>query len=254
MEVDNPKLVSTAPQWRRFPGFSLLFDNPGGGLAPFADGQLLACNPHAPGLELYGAVADWLAEQDTERWRKQYGFCATTVASYHVTAFDGLNPAVLDQAHAATADRLTPLFAGLPDNLADWRGLHRELAAGMTAMGACLPLDLRVARVRGSPGIGVVIDLEPADRAAAEAMRHLEAARDALADHAARRWGWAYRYPLTPHLTIGYFANAAAARPLEAQLDAWDVALRTRTAGLRVTFESVGLYAFTDMIRFYRIG
>lgn len=254
MDIDNPKLASLQPQWQPFPGFSLLFDNPGHGWKPLDGGRLLDCDVTAPELALYAAVADWLREQPLDDWRDDHGFCPTTTASYHVTAWDGLNPAVLDQANAETCARVMPLLDGLPDNLSAWSGLHRELLAGMTAINACLPLELAFAGVRGATGIGVVVDLQPADRAAVDALHHIEAARAALASHAARRWGWSYDTPLIPHLTFGYFANAAAARPLEAHLHDWNAALRERTAGLRICFESVGLYAFTDMIRFYRVG
>jgi hypothetical protein len=56
-----------------------------------------------------------------------------------------------------------------------------------------------------------------------------------------------------PHVTLGYFANreqGALARPF---LSEWNARFAQRMAGLTLTFTSMSLYGFTDMISFCKL-
>ncbi len=54
-----------------------------------------------------------------------------------------------------------------------------------------------------------------------------------------------------PHITLGYFANAALAQTLSPQMAAWTNFFKEQIAEQTITFNSVRLYGFTDMITFF---
>jgi hypothetical protein len=101
-QIANPKLG-----FARFPGFSLLFDNPGAdNLVPMGKHvQQLACRvATTPELALYRSLHALGLEQ---LFANYYLFPLPT-PSYHVTVFDGLNQAHLDNSARRLASSYQP--------------------------------------------------------------------------------------------------------------------------------------------------
>ena len=249
----NPKISAVEARWARFEGFTLLFDNPGQCCRGTESGPLLDCRPEGdPALALYAALARGLASFDLQAAMFRHGFCPTPGASYHVTAWDGLNPALDAQLKPEVLQRARACYAALPAGSDAERGFLAELQPVIQGLNAQLPIRMKYAALRSTPGVGLVADLVPADHESARAFERLQAERMAAAQAAARRWGAAYSTALQPHITLGYYANAADTRPLDPELPAWNAGLARACAGLELEFSSVSFYAFTDMARFYR--
>ena len=254
--VTNAKLsavTDTGVTWAPHAGFTLLFDNPdatAGGVQP--DG-LLACRRGAHAAQgLYGALEAWLDAQDADALRAEFGFCAMPPSTWHVTAWDGLNVAVLGQALPAVQPAMQRWFDTLPTAVRADPSVRTQLEDTRRALEALLPISFAYDALRSSTGVGLVADLRPADAAQAERFAAFQAARRARALDHARPWGWAYTTPLEPHITLGYYPNPDCGRAAEGQLQRWDAALRERLAGHRLTVDRIGVYGFTDMVRFYR--
>lgn len=255
----NPKIESYQAGWARFPGFSLLFDNPGGGYQQTEHGLLLHCAPQGiPAQALLAAIADWARRRlDAENfWR--LGLCATPVSSYHVTAWDGLNVALEPQLSAAVQAAARDCFAVLPAASEAERLFQAHMSPVQAALEALLPLRLAASGLRSTPKVGLVVDLTPADAESAERLAAFQACRLSHAEHLAARWGAAYIQPLQPHLTVAYFANPPDRPELDAARERaiadWQAELLVGTEGLTVSFERLHLYVFSDMAKFYRRG
>ena len=255
----NSKIASYRAEWARFPGFSLLFDNPGGGYCETADGALLHCEPRAASQQaLLAAIADWAEEtlDGDAFWR--LGICATPVSSYHVTAWDGLNPALEDRLIEPTLSAARHCFAEFPV-ASDAEALFQaQLAPIQANLASLLPIRFAAAGLRSTAGVGLVVDLMPADAESRERLAAFQVCRRAHAEHLAARWGAAYTSDLRPHLTVAYYAQspqaADQAQARDQALPRWSRALLECTQGLSLCVESLAFYAFTDMARFYRRG
>lgn len=255
--IANSKLAgidAARALWAPHAGFTLLFDNPDvahGGLRDDGHGQLLACRGgDHPVQSLYAALAAWVQTQNPARLRRDLGFCAMPPSTYHVTAWDGLNVAVLPKAKPAVQTAVQPWFKELP--AAPWPAAVQAVAATRAVLDAVLPISFAFDALRSSTGVGIVADLKPADAEQAKRFAAFQAVRQAHATQHAAEWGWAYTTPLEPHITLGYFPNAECGRAVEARMEAWNAELESVLDGLTIEFSHIGIYSFTDMVRFYR--
>lgn len=253
----NSKIASYRAEWARFPGFSLLFDNPGGGVRDTAHGSLLHCEPHAyPQQTLLAAIADWAADAlDADAfWR--LGICATPVSSYHVTAWDGLNPALEERLTEPSLSAIRRCFAAIPAQSEDEAPFQAQLAPVQADLSALLPIRFRAAGLRSTPRVGLVVDLCPADAESQERFEAFQACRRSHAEHLCARWGAAYTGELQPHVTVAYYANPPDRPTLDdarsVAIAAWQSVVTDRTRELEIAFEGLGLYVFPDMAHFYR--
>ena len=257
--IRNSKLASidtARAAWAPHAGFTLLFDNPDvtdGGLRDDGHGQLLACRGGAhAGQALYAAIADWMQARNPAKLRQNLGFCAMPPSTYHVTAWDGLNVAVLPRANSATQSAMRPWFDDLPG--ATMPAAAEAAYETRDALNALLPIRFAFDALRSSTGVGIVADLKPADAEHAERFAAFQAERLRRAKAHEQTWGWAYTTPLEPHVTLGYFPNADCGRAVEAQMAVWNAELEARLSELTITFSQIGFYSFTDMVRFYRMA
>lgn len=253
----NSKIASYRAEWARFPGFSLLFDNPGGGFRDTEHGALLHCEPHVDGQQvLLAAIADWAAEALNEDAFWRLGICATPVSSYHVTAWDGLNPALEARLTEPALSAARRCFAAFPANSEDEALFHAQLAPVMADLSALLPIRFQAAGLRTTPKVGLVVDLQPADPESAERLEAFQACRRSHAEHLSARWGAAYTTELQPHVTVAYYANPPDRPGLDdarcAAIASWQSGVTDSTQDLEIGFSGLGLYAFSDMARFYR--
>jgi len=112
-EITNDKVAGLSPRWQRYPGFSLLFDNPGDSLKPSGSHQLLATSRSVAFYRrLYDAVA-------TSRLSGIRAFCMLPYASLHVTALDGLNAGNVDGAAPSIRKGARGYITRLPDSLGE---------------------------------------------------------------------------------------------------------------------------------------
>lgn len=228
--ITNPKLSGLEPRWAPFRGFSLVFDP-----------------PEDEGF--FHALRAGLAELENDALIAEFYLRLLPPASFHVTAWDGVNDAklaeVVPEHRAAWARFFQPGSAKpFPEEL------FREVQA--SALLACADWDLRLrcARIENWSNVSLVAHLEPADAAAADHLQRLRAARDALSEAFGRRFGVRPHPDYEPHVTLGYFANADLAAGSAAAVARWDAALRDATAGHVLILRRLHLSVFADMTSF----
>jgi hypothetical protein len=250
MFIDNSKIEAITAQWARFRGFSYLFDHPDEGrhLLPCGAGlQRIHCAAGA-GLTLYDRISDALSTLLAGLQRER-PFCLLPFASYHVTCWDGVNDAnvaqVTDPRYAALLKRLPDAFAaGLPS-----AGLRPELFPAGTGP---WPLRFRFSRLAVRQRDALVAFLEPADDASAAALQRVGARRRELDQLGRDEFNLPPGAAYTPHLSLGYFCNSQAADGLSARMDDWSAQVRKATGPTTIEFRSASVYAFTDMVTFFK--
>ena len=230
ISITNPKLCGLEPRWAPFRGVSLVFD------PPEDDGFL-------------GALRASLATLANDALIVDFYLRLLPSASFHVTAWDGVNDGKLAEV--------------VPEFRAAWEGflqaraakpfpeeLFREVQASELLTCADWDLRLRCARIENWSNVSLVAHLEPADAAAAESLRRLRAARDALSETFGRKFGVRPHPAYEPHVTLGYFANANLAGTSAPDVARWDAALRAATTGHILTLRRLHLSVYTDMTSF----
>ena len=238
-EITNDKIAGLSPRWKRHPGFSLLFDNPGESLKLSGAHQRLATSRTIPFYQcLYDAVvASSIGEAST--------FCILPYASLHITAFDGLNVGNVEASTPPACERARDYITRLPDSLGERPPFVRHLSRSMLAARSWKLIfgvkDLVIwsesalaARLR--PTYGAYTEFERFKRM-----------YQRLSQSYAERFGVTARTPYEPHVTLGYFANRPAARRARRLFGDELDAIARATEEKRLQLSRVRLYAFTDM-------
>lgn len=248
----NEKLAGLEPRWAPFPGFSLLWDNPGASLAAVgALGYLEARVGQQPELSLYWALAEGLERLGHGKLLGNYGLCPLPPASYHVTVWDGVNRGNLARVAPERRAWCQQLLDELPHSLSEFEQIG-EIATSPLLIQSDWGLQLRWERLEKWSNVSLVARLAPADAASQRVLDQLIAARAALSAAFLRGWGVAPCESYVPHVTLGYFANPAMAEAATPLLEAWNSGFQERTTGQTLAFERIGLYGFRDMATFFR--
>lgn len=242
--ITHDKIADLSPRWQWYPGFSLLFDNPGNSLQPFGTHQRLAAHPR---IGLYKCLSDVLTAPPLS----QIGaFCRLPYSSLHVTALGGINAGNVEEACPSVRDRVRDYLSRLPHSFSEWPSFVECLGhSRLTSRRWKLDFQVRdlviwgesvlVARLQPAPG---------AHRAFEQFKRERSALREAYAD----RFGVAARKPYVPHITLGYFANREGARHAQRLSGEQLKAAAHSVNGESLRLSQVGLYGFTDMATFIR--
>ena len=230
ISITNPKLSGLEPRWAPFRGFSLVFD------PPEED-------------SFFGALRAGLAKLENDALIAEFYLRLLPPASYHVTAWDGVNDAKLAEVvpeFRAAWERFLQASAARPFP----EDLFRDVQASELLTCPDWDLRLRCARIENWSDVSLVAHLEAADAAAAANLERLRAARDALSEAFGRRFGVRPHPDYEPHVTLGYFANGALAAGSAAAVARWNAALRAATAGHVLTLRRLHLSVFADMTSF----
>jgi len=251
LTVTNPKVGGFVPRWAAWPGFTVLFDNPGGGLIVHEGRPTLRADVDSdPALGLYRALRDALADLDPALLMTTFGFCPLPPHSYHVTVWDGVNPNNLDRVTPGERAGLAALLAALP---AGRDHAHPALATVATSplLATAWPIAMRYARLTLHGHSALVAEIAPADAASAARLAELVAARRALSAQFRAQYGVAPSEQYRPHIALGYFASREGAQLALPQVAAWEAHIAPRVAGRTIAFAGASLYGFTDMATFF---
>ena len=115
-----------------------------------------------------------------------------------------------------------------------------------------LNISFRYSYLKNWNNDGLAAILEPSDEESQTNLDRLVEERAKLSSHYRTAYGFGAGPKFTPHVSLGYFANQAGGERASVKLEEWDQALRERTKGLCVHFDSISAYAFTDMATFFR--
>jgi len=243
-EITNDKVAGLSPRWQRYPGFSLLFDNPGDSLRPSGSHQLLATSRSVAFYRrLYDAVA-------TSQLSGIRAFCMLPYASLHVTALAGLNAGNVDRAAPSIRERARGYITRLPDSLGERPPFVERLRTSkLTGRSWALELEVEDLVIWGASVLAARLRPAPG---AQPAFARFKRTRRALRHSYADRFGVAGRTPYVPHVTLGYLANRPAARRARRLLGKEAEAIAHEAREERLPLSHVRLYAFTDMATFVR--
>ena len=232
VEITNSKLAGHEPRWALFRGFSLLFENPSD------SGFFRALRETVRRL-----ASDSLVTQNSLR--------LLPPESYHVTAWDGVNDGNLPQVFPHCRADWEAFLRGIPHAHYPVE-LFREILNSDLAANPDWNLRLRGERIENWNNVSLVARLVPADDPSSESLARLIAARDALSNVHAAKFGVAPHPGYAPHVTLGYFANERLASSSAASVERWNAALLSGIAGQTLVFRRILPSVFTDMASFGR--
>ena len=251
--ITNPKLISLEPGWRTYRGFSLLFDNPGGGPTPTEAGLLkLNCQPHES-LALYKAFGPFLQEIKLQQLQDEFSFCPLPFYSYHVTVWDGLNEGNIPYLEEDDQTNLRSYLENMPDSLLAPNQFTSAAHQSPLARQAW-QIELVCTGLAKWSNQSLVALLGPKDRKSQEVFEQISDHRRQLNAYYRETFGVKMRDGYHPHVTLGYFANQDMAAGATPYLEMWETSLRDSVAGLKIVFSTISLYGFDDMVTFYKKG
>lgn len=249
--ITQDKILGFAPLWAPFNGFSLLFDNPDNGLSPLQQNsecmKLESVSSH-PSLKLYQAFVDARNRIDTRLLTNTYLFCPLPPSSFHVTVWDGLNVRHFPDGNPSGSETWEGFVKNLPNTF--------DKNSRFTEWTHESPLvqrpDWNITFQFGSlykwySGMGIL--LEPADQESAQILKEIEKLREALYENFPVKISHS---EYTPHVTLGYFANNESAQLATPLVSDWEKIFEETTRDLTITYRSMSLYGFTDMITFFK--
>ncbi|MBI4560046.1 MAG: TIR domain-containing protein [Candidatus Hydrogenedentes bacterium] len=251
--ITNDKLVDMSPRWATFRGFSLLFDNPTQNISHGDQVAKLSLRVAASKeLDLYRAFSESVREMADNTLTSEFMLCLLPASTYHVTLWNGVNDANLTAISAKDFTALQDMLAGLPDSIArdervltaiqksplvTWRGWSVDFVFDK--------LDVWHRRV-------LVARLRPENTQSQALLEELLRKARGLSDSVGRILGMDLSQRVSPHVTVGYYGNENRAKNSLRELDRWNSVFCRNSGEAMMTFRSVGLYAFTDMVSYFR--
>lgn len=246
LTISNPKIAGFEPRWAAFPGFSLLFDGLSGAYRLEAGLEEL----EGDGLPFYRQARSALEGLGLDRLLNTYLFCALPPGSYHVTAFDVANRGDLTRCAGSDIESLRELLTG---PMSAGRFSHPILAEATACALATRRWDLtfRFAQLH-IWGRVLAVQLAPFGPEDADRFADLVNARSDVRRVYLDRFAIGAHLDFTPHVSLGYFANAEGAELAAARLPDWQDAMREAISDLPLSFETVSLHGFRSMAEFFR--
>ena len=249
--ITHDKVLGFAPLWAPFNGFSLLFDNPDKGLSPLQQNSELmkldSVSSH-PSLKLYQAFVDTLKGIDTHLLTNTYLFCPLPPSSYHVTVMDGLNVRHIAKMTSLEKETLGNFVTGLPNTFHKNSESIRWASDSVLTQNRDWNITFQLDTLYNwGSGMGVL--LKPADAESAQILKEIKNQREVLYENFPVEIS---HYEYTPHVTLGYFANTESAQLARPLMSDWGKILEAATKDLTITYRSISLYGFTDMITFFK--
>lgn len=255
-EIDNRKVqkVSPLPEWASFLGISVLFDNPAECLIAAEERTVrLRCSVGLdPELRFYSALEEVIGKLDTNWLAKEFTFCALPSYSYHVTVWDGVNDENVSSIFDSHRPKIQEFHEKLPDSL---NRMPRELE--FIARASLLsdnydPVNFRFKKITKWSNKVLVAQLEPSDANSESTLDSIRAARQDLYRQLSDELGVEGLREYSPHVSLGYFANSNGGEKASSSIDVWTQEFERHIGDHTITFDSMSIYGFTDMVSFYK--
>ena len=251
--VTQPKVDGFWPRWSPFKGFSLLFDSPGQSTSPFEDGLVkLDCQVHtAPEQDIYGRLVTGLDKIGLGMLINTYLFCPLEPYSYHTTVWDGLNDGNATQVMGEQIRPLRQYLDQLPHSFTTDTIFTEGIAQSPLAT-ETWDIQFQCDYLAKWGNVGLAAALKPADPASTTRYEQLKQARHELYDLFEARFGLAIRSEFAPHVSLGYFANQELAKTASPQMARWQDIIQQELNNATITYQTISLYGFIDMITFFK--
>ncbi|MDP5170392.1 MAG: hypothetical protein NWR72_09100 [Bacteroidia bacterium] len=220
--------------------------------------QLLHNQPHkSVGLELFSELSDWLAQLGTAHLMNAYGFCPLPMQSYHVTVWDGLSEKQVPEVNSHFQPQVGQFLSKLPESLSTRHTFMEDVSTGQLLVKDYWEIRFRFSHLTFWSSKGLAAVLEPVDEHSRHLLEQLRSGRENLSADFSDRLQFHHEADhYVPHITLGYFLNPELAGRISPQVEIahWGRQVAERCKDLTLTMTSIGLYAYTDMVSFFRIG
>jgi hypothetical protein len=253
--ITNVKVAGLEPQWAPYRGFSLLFDYPDGTIQLRGENlNELKCSLDSPGLKLYKALDKSLDNIGRNMLIKTFLFCPLPPYSYHVTVWDGLNDANAQKVSGNFYPKLRNFLNNLQNSLlTDDQFIEEIYEFPLTATE--WPIEFRFDHLSNWDNQVLVARLEPTEKSSGSPYDLLLKFRNELTQVYEMRYKIKMFHKYLPHVSLGYFANKQyGAGVTTSQLDHWTKIVKQEVGDKVITFKSISLYGFTDMVTFFKIN
>ncbi len=258
----------------RYPGFSLLFDNPSQNSFSSMGQQLVKINCQVetdPRLIFYKCLKNGLNELGLEELFAAYRFFALPSQSYHLTVCDGLNQENLDDQtkHLVPTDQLLleEFLYGLPMTLCQSNPFTAvAMASPLIQSGWNITYEFDELTNWGGKVLVARLKPKKGDPQSQKQFRRIKKVRDELYNQFEDKF-----YPgadkksakpnktdtkqqrsYNPHISLGYFGNIQRGDAAQKRIDRWTEIFKKHTKNRTITFNKIGLYGFTDMATFFK--
>jgi 2'-5' RNA ligase len=252
--ITNNKVLGFVPRWATYPGFSLLFDNPGDSVSPMTeDGGLVKIDnaiTDTGELSLYQAFVDTFSELGVPLLTNTYLFCPLPPYSYHLTVWDSINLGNIGSvSNLADREILEPFIFEFPGAFLRENRFTEVINASPLVTATDWNISFKFRDLAKWGNSAIVARLKPADAQSEAVLKRVADQREALYN----------KFPVqishrefSPHITLGYFGNRESAQLTTPLIDAWTELMQASTDKLSITFNSISLYGFTDMVTFFK--
>jgi hypothetical protein len=252
--ISNPKIG-----FKRYPGFSLLFDNTDDNHFPNARqaGKILKLNTAIDSgseSELYRRLRDGLAEVSLFTNDNPYSFFVLPPSTYHVTVWEGFNEGNKQLVFTSYHQEIFEFLEGLPLSLMFDNPFSRSIKASpLLQKRRDIQFEFKKLSIWGN--VSLVAQLKPSNPSSETQFTEIEAHRSELYRSFEKEFGLTrWHLEFSPHITLGYFGNEEGAKKAHSQVQEWKDGLLKIASDVSIQFSSIGFYGFTDMVNFFRIG
>jgi len=251
--ITNPKIFGFTPQWSQFRGFSILFDNPSDRLLSLDENRelkLLSCDIETDELKLYKSLNQTLT-LFTEM-KNTYLFCPLPSHSYHVTLWDGINEANVQDVSRKHRFNAEDLLEDLPHSFLQKNEFFfiddQPLNINMEE-----PIILQFDKLIKWGNSVLVASLKPANSHSQTILHKIKKERKTLIEKYQENFGLiTCGSSYTPHVSLGYFANKELAELSTSMIDLWNESFLSNTKEQTITFTSNSIYGFDKMTTFFK--
>lgn len=249
--ITHDKILGFTPLWAPYNGFSLLFDNPDGGFSRLQQNgermKLDSVSSH-PTLELYQACVDALNKIDPNLLTNTYLFCPLPPSTHHVTVWDGLNVGNLVDVTPSKQQTWGDFIRNLPHTFHEDSEFTRWANASPLTQNLDWDITFRLDTLyKWGSGMGIL--LKPTDQKSERLLTEIVNHREALYENFPIK---IKHFEYVPHVTLGYFANKESAQLATPLIADWAEIFEEMVSDLTITYHSISLYGFTDMITFFK--
>lgn len=256
-DITNNKLAGIN-KWANFPGFSLLFDNPGDNYI-LLDGGLTKVNCNKDELKsiFYSKLHEKLSEIILDFPANNYLFCPLPLSSYHVTFWDGVNCDNERRLNQDCFHLFHNYLNGFFSSFQTTQIFHSLIDSSLLSLNSNMGIEFEFDKLTNW-GKVLVARLKPKENDSIDRLNKITAERNKLTINFKDEYGDIFNEnwnEYSPHVSLGYFANQDYSKLLEKDfLEKCEEKFRKELFGLSIKFSSISFYGFTDMTTFFKIN
>jgi hypothetical protein len=253
VKITNSKLLPTG-RFKPFPGFSLLFDNPGKqNLSPMGDHfWRVDCKVHTdPYLGLYSKLRTSVEKIVLPALYPRLSFVELPACSYHVTVWDGLNEGNKEKVSERYQPDLANFLMGLPGTLRPSSKFTAPLES--SPLVGDWPITFQFERLSVFGNSVLVARLKPVGKKSQHTYNEIKKLRRKLYKEFESEFGlddWRSSYD--PHISLGYFGNEQSCEAALSEKDHWTEKFIKEIGSESIHFNSISLYGFLDMKTYFK--